>query len=175
VALPEKLKYYRKKQNLSQEAVAEGLKLSRQAISKWENGHTTPDLENLVRLSAMYEVSIDDLLQEEQEQNLSQENDDVLDGSVEKEEQRMILQEETPDNATENGFSLLLLAILSIVVYPIGFLLIPFVLWQNNQSNSFYKLIYITCLFSILLNIHSTYAHLTDIFNWGVTMIEQIE
>lgn len=37
--------------NLSQDALAEQLFISRQSISKWENGDATPDLENLVRLA----------------------------------------------------------------------------------------------------------------------------
>jgi transcriptional regulator with XRE-family HTH domain len=167
MGLAEKLKYYRKKQGLSQEHIADRLNLSRQAISKWENGHTAPDIENLVRLSNIYKVSIDELLQEKQLPEKEIPNNS--------QEPSVVVKDEMTANALENGFSLLVLAILSSAVYPVGVMLIPLVLWHNKRSNSFYKLIYATCLFSILLNIHTTYAHLTDIFNWGITMVERIE
>ena len=44
-----KLKELRAKKGLSQERVAEQLYVSRQAISKWENGNSTPDLEKIVK------------------------------------------------------------------------------------------------------------------------------
>ena len=65
--LGEKLKETRQSKGLSQSTVAEHLSISRQSISKWENNSSYPDLDNLVRLSKYYEISIDDLLNENQE------------------------------------------------------------------------------------------------------------
>jgi transcriptional regulator with XRE-family HTH domain len=65
--LGEKLQLLRKKQGLSQEALAEKLTVSRQAISKWELGESVPDTENLVRLSKLFRVSADYLLCDEYE------------------------------------------------------------------------------------------------------------
>lgn len=48
--------------NLSQDALSEQLFISRQSISKWENGDATPDLENLVKLAEVLEVSLDELV-----------------------------------------------------------------------------------------------------------------
>lgn len=56
------LKILRQAKNLSQEALAEQLFISRQAISKWENGDATPDLENLVKLAEIFKVSLDQLV-----------------------------------------------------------------------------------------------------------------
>ena len=61
----EKLIQLRKARRLSQEALAEQLGVSRQAISRWELGETTPDLANLKQLSALYGVSADYLLHDE--------------------------------------------------------------------------------------------------------------
>ncbi|MDY2962800.1 helix-turn-helix domain-containing protein [Streptococcus dysgalactiae] len=58
----EQLKQLRVKHQLSQDALAEQLFISRQAISKWENGDTTPDLDNLVRLTEIFDVSLDELV-----------------------------------------------------------------------------------------------------------------
>ncbi len=49
----------RKENNLSQEYIAEQLDVSRQAVSKWENGQSNPDTENLIRLAALFHVSVE--------------------------------------------------------------------------------------------------------------------
>lgn len=58
----EKLKYYRKKQMLSQEDLAFQLNVSRQTITKWENGLVIPGIEYLIDLSELFGVTIDSLL-----------------------------------------------------------------------------------------------------------------
>ncbi len=65
MALSEKLYNLRRKQGLSQEALAERLDCSRQVISKWENGTTTPDVEMLKKYSELFGVSIDYLVKED--------------------------------------------------------------------------------------------------------------
>ncbi|HAT55227.1 MAG TPA: hypothetical protein DCW31_08335 [Lactobacillus sp.] len=56
------LKTARQKAKLSQQAVADELHISRQSISKWETGKTLPDIENLIRLSTLFDLSLDDLI-----------------------------------------------------------------------------------------------------------------
>jgi len=58
----ERLTKYRKKNGYSQEALADKLGVSRQAISKWETGESAPDTDNLIALAKLYDVKIDDLL-----------------------------------------------------------------------------------------------------------------
>lgn len=64
MTLAEQLKASREKKGLSQTDVANRLNITRQSISKWENGKGYPDLDNLVLLSEVYEISIDELLKE---------------------------------------------------------------------------------------------------------------
>ena len=64
MTLSEKLYNLRRKQGLSQESLAEKLNCSRQVISKWENGTTTPDAEMLQKYSDLFNVSIDYLVKE---------------------------------------------------------------------------------------------------------------
>jgi len=52
----------RTKKGLSQEALAEKVSVTRQAVSRWENGETTPNPETLKRLSVLFDVSINTLL-----------------------------------------------------------------------------------------------------------------
>ena len=61
----EKLLNLRKKENFSQEALAEKLDVSRQAVSRWESGAALPDAGNLLQLSKLFGVSIDYLLNDE--------------------------------------------------------------------------------------------------------------
>lgn len=63
--LSEKIKSLRKGAGLSQEEFGARLNVSRQAITKWESGEGLPDIGNLMILSRMFKLSIDDLLSEE--------------------------------------------------------------------------------------------------------------
>lgn len=60
-----KLLKIRLKQGISQEELAEKLEVSRQTISKWENGVVRPSAENLIRLSEVYGIPIDALLKDD--------------------------------------------------------------------------------------------------------------
>lgn len=59
MSLAEKIAYLRKRNSLSQEELSERLDVSRQAVSKWEAAESVPDIANLVRISALFGVSVD--------------------------------------------------------------------------------------------------------------------
>lgn len=58
----EKLIELRKKQGLSQEELGYKLNVTRQTVSKWELGQTTPEMDKLVELSKLFNISIDKLI-----------------------------------------------------------------------------------------------------------------
>ena len=60
--LSETIYSLRRKSGLSQEQLAEKLGVSRQAISKWEGGLATPELEKLIALSECFGVTLDELV-----------------------------------------------------------------------------------------------------------------
>ena len=60
--LGETLKAHRTSRGFTQEYVAESLGVSRQAVSKWENGTSDPSTANLMALAALYGLSVDELL-----------------------------------------------------------------------------------------------------------------
>ncbi len=66
--LAEKIILMRKKKGWSQEELADKLGISRQSVSKWESGASIPELDKIVKLSAMFEVSTDYLLKDEIEE-----------------------------------------------------------------------------------------------------------
>ena len=61
----EKLKSIRKQAGMSQEQLAEKLNVSRQAVTKWETDAGVPDIENIMAISALFDISIDELLSNE--------------------------------------------------------------------------------------------------------------
>ncbi len=63
-SLGEALKEHRTRCHMTQEFVAEHLGVSRQAVSKWENGTSDPSTSNLLALAKLYGVSAQELLQQ---------------------------------------------------------------------------------------------------------------
>lgn len=60
--LADRIQQLRKRKGISQEELADRIGVSRQAVSKWESGQTSPDLEKIVLLSDYFEVTTDYLL-----------------------------------------------------------------------------------------------------------------
>lgn len=66
--ISDNLSFLRKYHKMSQEEVAEYVGVSRQTIAKWEAGDSIPDLENSNCLAELYQVSLDDLVNYNQEE-----------------------------------------------------------------------------------------------------------
>lgn len=64
MSFPEKIRTLRKLNKLSQEKLAEIMNVSRQAIAKWELGKSYPDIDKLIEISNYFNISIDSLLKE---------------------------------------------------------------------------------------------------------------
>lgn len=73
-----RLMQYRKKAGLSQEELADKLGVSRQAVSKWECAESSPDTDNLIALSKIYGISLDELINGESEPKAKAMKDDGL-------------------------------------------------------------------------------------------------
>lgn len=63
----EKLQQLRKARGMSQEQLASQIRVSRQAVSKWELGESKPDIENILQLTELFKVSADYLLKDNEE------------------------------------------------------------------------------------------------------------
>ncbi|MBQ6845093.1 MAG: helix-turn-helix transcriptional regulator [Agathobacter sp.] len=72
--LGENIAKYRKAKGLSQEKVAEYMNVSRQAVTKWENNVSKPSSENLMKLSELFEISLDVLLDNKEKNELEESN-----------------------------------------------------------------------------------------------------
>ena len=73
MSFAENLKLIRKEKNLSQEELAEILEVSRQAVSKWEQGEGYPEVEKLLLISRKLNISLDNLMSTEFAQKSSNE------------------------------------------------------------------------------------------------------
>lgn len=85
----EKLLTLRKANDMTQEQLAEKLDVSRQSISKWESGQATPELEKIVAMSAVFNVTTDYLLKSSEIDDLS-----VKTEMLEKQQQMMLGREQ---------------------------------------------------------------------------------
>jgi len=105
--LGERIVTLRKEMNLSQEALAEQIGVSRQAISKWERGEASPDIQNLAALAETFGLSIDEFIHAEEE--LSQRKTKLVGLDLRKNAEKMII-----------------LAVAIFILSAFGFIALPF-------------------------------------------------
>lgn len=86
----EKLMELRKKQGLSQEELGYKLNVTRQTVSKWELGQTTPEMDKLLELSKLFNVSVDDLINDSDLENQTNQNREniIEDQQIQKQESK---------------------------------------------------------------------------------------
>ena len=96
IQIANRLVEMRKVRGLSQEALAEELGISRQAVSKWERAESSPDTSNLITLAKLYNVSLDELLNTDQEKFESGEPFD--------EQKKVHNKDETESNEQTNDY-----------------------------------------------------------------------
>ena len=105
----DKLVRLRKGKGWSQEELAEKLDVSRQAVSRWENGTALPDAENLRQLSRLLGVSTDYLLNDEYESD-----DDIP---------RVKSAEAALDTTVKKNRKILLTAAVAFIIAAVAFLI----------------------------------------------------
>ncbi|XUB37804.1 hypothetical protein IGI41_002824 [Enterococcus sp. DIV0876] len=165
-----KLKSHRVSKGYSQTFVAEQLNVSRQSISKWENDRGYPDYDNLVLLSQLYEVSIGELLDENEKlKKQIEENKD----EISKKRQKLRLIRHTLEK--DESLMLIGLSALASFIFPVGIIVCIFVWIRNKKNNAYFKLIYLLTIISLGLNLYAGYGHLSNYMGWGEVTIEQIE
>ena len=123
----EKLLTLRKANNLTQEQLAEKLDVSRQSVSKWESGQATPELEKIVAMSAIFDVTTDYLLKSSEIDDLS-----VKTEVLEKQQQMMFVREQKQHQIFECVMYSLAVYMIFFAVYFIGHF--HFWEWVANPS-----------------------------------------
>lgn len=107
--LSEKILTLRKSRDLTQEQLAEQLNVSRQSISKWESGQSIPEIEKIMLLSSIFDVTTDYLLKPSEIDELS-----VKTEILEKQQQKMLIKD-------KKRSQILYLTMYSISIYLIYF------------------------------------------------------
>ncbi len=170
MALGERLKESRVSKGYSQGNVADHLHISRQSISKWENGNSYPDLDNLVKLSTYYEVSIDELLKENQElKKKLKENK----GKIEENVQKLAFIRGSSEK--DEGLLLLIIAFIGSLIPPIGLIIAPIIIKKNKKTNTLYKFVYLACVCCMLVNVYALYFTVGNYLGWGTTTVELVD
>ncbi len=105
----EKLITLRKGRDLTQEQLAEQLKVSRQSISKWESGQVIPEVEKIVELSRVFNVTLDYLLKPSEIDELSVKTD-----MLEQQQKQLLNREQTRTKILKN-------ILYSVAIYLICF------------------------------------------------------
>ncbi len=135
----EKLSTLRKANNLTQEQLAEKLDVSRQSISKWESGQAVPELEKIVALSAIFNVTTDYLLKSSEIDDLS-----VKTEMLEKQQNILLIREQKQQQILGCVMYSLAIYLVFFAIYFIGHF--HFWEWVANPSVFFAGFLIATAL-----------------------------
>ena len=119
MTLGKRISALRRDQNLSQEAIADELCVSQQAVSKWENDQSVPDMQNLIGLAKLLKVDVEYLASVELTEEMES---DPLPEEVAASVQK---------GKTKRGKRLVVLALIAAMIGNILF----FCLWQYERND----------------------------------------
>lgn len=144
-----KIQKLRKEKNMSQDALAEAIGVTRQSISKWELGDSLPDVEKILLLSEYFHVTTDYLLKEDMKK--------IEPGNERLNQPYPDMEKET--DRKQRQFSLGKIIVCMIILFPILFTLLRLILpltspsasTSVNGANTF--VFSITALAVVLLNL----------------------
>lgn len=121
----ERLIKLRKKEGLSQEELGHKLNVTRQTVSKWELGQTTPEMDKLVEISKIFNITVDELINESEVEN----NQNPL----------MENQTITKQNSKEKNIKIIIMGMLMIVIVLIIIKMVPGFSIFNKVTNTIDK------------------------------------
>lgn len=163
--LEKQLKIARQNKHLTQQDVADKLNVSRQSISKWENGSSTPDIDTLNILASFYEVSIQDLTKENNQ--LKEKIEHNKQAITHQKKQLALIKKITEKSESDESFFLLIIALLCLLIDPLGIIILPLIMIRNNRTNKLHILVLILSLFILIYNLYALYVGIQTIFDVG--------
>ncbi len=111
----EKITTLRKSRDLTQEQLAEQLCVSRQSVSKWENGSVIPDVEKIIELSRIFDVTLDYLLKPSEIDELS-----VKTELLEQKQKELLIREEKRTQIVRAAMYSISIYLVFLAAYFIG-------------------------------------------------------
>ncbi|PEW30264.1 transcriptional regulator [Bacillus cereus] len=144
MSIGEQLKKLRELKGFSQEDVAKKIGVTRQAVYKWENDKSFPDIENLILLSEMYNVTLDELIKGNQDLK-----------------EKIHIDEEDEDFEKENEFGFYIGCGLLIVS--------AFIDYEGMQEIllgiSLFMMVFYTDMKKVILNEFRSFFNIKDIYD----------
>ncbi len=161
--LHQRLKFHREKKNFSQEQLANYLGITRQSISNWETGKSYPDIDNLILLCKLYDITVDELL------------DGTSSQTPDKVDKNNLCELPTLNPSDSNSVSSVLSPILEMLCFcvvlalfsqfPILGIISPiFVFIWLKKNNRKYKIVYLVCIICLIIGIFNTYTMFDHLF-----------
>lgn len=136
----EKLQSLRKEKGFSQEQLADLLEVSRQSVSKWESGQTYPEMDKLLSLCKIFNITLDELTNDEIDINTINNNSSNVGYSILEELKYLI--DETINLFLSMNFKtfIKLLGLFIIMLFTLLILSIPFNYLVDIGNNTFYQI-----------------------------------
>lgn len=129
----ERLLKLRNQSGLTQEELAERLDVSRQSISKWELNKTLPDVDKLIQLSEMYQVTIDYLVTGREGKEFCEEEIKEEDKTIDEEEKNIDIHRDSAENNARR--TILFVCMLLSGFLSLGVMIFAGRLLMNNTIN----------------------------------------
>jgi transcriptional regulator with XRE-family HTH domain len=159
----ELLKESRLKQNLSQNDVAAMLNVSRQTISRWETGRGYPETDNLVKLSHIYQISLEDLFKNDEITNVAELSSPAIPITND------------PEATKDDSMIALILLCIALIIPVLGIFVFIYIWRTNTPVNRYNRVIKVLCIIGILINLYSSYNVFDAFFPMGGTTIQKIK
>jgi len=166
--LAKQLKLARLNKNYTQQEVANKLNVSRQSISKWENGSSAPDINTLKILASFYEISIQDLTKENE--NLKEKIKNNTHTIHTQQKKLSNIKKIITKNESDDSWFLLITLCLTFLFAPLIFITLPLVLIKNKKDNHLYKWIVLLAFIITAVSFFAIYGWISDVFNFGGTI-----
>lgn len=116
--LGERLFELRKSKNLTQDEVAEKLKVTRQTVSKWETNQSTPDFDKIVPLCELFEIGVEELLTGKKPEEI-QEEEKKVENNVEKVLTKQEVKEESAKVVSSSIFIYIVAIAFLMIAIPV--------------------------------------------------------
>ena len=151
--LEEKIIALRKSKNWSQEELAYQLDVSRQAVSKWESGESTPSIDKIVMMSSIFSVSTDYLLKDNENNEIS--TNEISAKTMNKDEVKVYLSTNKKDS-----FNIALATLLCIVSPTILLVLLALNKYDETSiKESYVYAIGLVVLFVVIMSAVLIYVY----------------
>lgn len=158
----QRLKDLREQHGYTQDALASELYVSRQAISQWENGKSSPDVDKLVALAQLYSISVDELLGADE---TTSSLDDLSSSPEERQHNSAILEQ----------LALAVISILSAQFFFAPIIINLFLIFWLKKEKKNYKISFVLCIICLLIGCYNSFIFITSwLPNWGVSYVEPV-